>query len=172
MDIIKTGLNGVFEIHNKAFHDNRGSFVKTFHKDTFKEAGLATNFEESFYSTSKLNVIRGMHFQTPPNAHVKLVYVPIGEILDVVVDIRKDSDSYGKFYYTTLSQDNAKSLYIPEGFAHGFLTKSPITTVVYMTTAVHAPESDMGIHWDSFGFDWPISEPIVSDRDNKLPKLI
>ncbi|MEI8631931.1 dTDP-4-dehydrorhamnose 3,5-epimerase [Vibrio sp. PP-XX7] len=95
-----------------------------------------------------------MHFQIPPYDHAKLVYVTDGEILDVAVDIRKNSLTFGQYFSTVLSNENAKSLYIAKGFAHGFLTLSESATVVYMTTTVHAPKYDRGIRWDSFGFDW------------------
>lgn len=165
MIINPTELNGVFEIKNSIFEDQRGSFVKTFHWDTFAQYGLEAEFKESFYSVSKKNVLRGMHFQLPPHDHAKLVYVADGEILDVALDIRKDSPSFGRFFSTKLSDVNAKSLYMAKGFAHGFLTLSDSATVVYLTTSVHAPEYDSGVRWDSFGFDWGAKKPIVSQRD-------
>lgn len=168
MKIKSTGLEGVFQIENKKLLDHRGIFIKTFHADTFKEHGLDSDFSESYYSISKKNVLRGMHFQLPPDDHAKLVYVIQGEILDVVVDVTKKSQSFGQYFSTNLSFDNARSLYIARGFAHGFLTLSESATVVYLTTTVHAPESDSGIKWNSFGFDWMGVKPIVSDRDDKL----
>ena len=98
-----TNLDGVFEIENKKLIDERGAFIKTFHFDTYKEKGLEANFKESFYSVSKKNVLRGMHFQRPPHDHVKLVYVVAGEILDVAVDIRKNSSTFGKYFSVNLS---------------------------------------------------------------------
>lgn len=176
MIIKPTEIDGAFIIENKQFQDHRGLFVKTFHKETFRSHGLETDFQESFYSVSKNNVLRGMHFQLPPQDHAKLVYVVNGEILDVAVDIRNDSSAFGLFVAVDLSAGNGKSLYLPKGFAHGFLTLSENATVVYMTTTVHSPEHDAGIRWDSFGFDWGCQSPIVSDRDanfaslNSLPK--
>ena len=171
MQIISTNMDGLFEIKNKVFQDFRGEFIKTFHFGTFVEKGLECDFKESFYSVSNKNVLRGMHFQKPPHDHAKLVYVVTGEILDVAVDIRKDSETFGCYYATNLSYDNAKSLYMSKGFAHGFLTLSDTATVVYMTTSVHNPESDSGIRWDCFNYDWPISNPIVSIRDDNLKNL-
>lgn len=166
MIIKPTFLEGVFEVENKIFKDHRGLFVKTFQADVFKQYGLNYEFKESFFSVSKKDVLRGMHFQLPPNDHAKLVYVTHGEILDVAVDIRKESNTFGQFFSTRLSFDNANSLYMGKGFAHGFLTLSEFATVVYLITTEHAPKSDSGIKWDSFGFDWGVDQPIVSLRDN------
>lgn len=172
MQTISTNMDGLFEIENKVFHDARGKFVKTFHNDTFVANNLDCDFKESFYSVSNKDVLRGMHFQKPPHDHAKLVYVVAGEILDVAVDIRNDSETFGCYYATNLSFDNAKSLYMSRGFAHGFLTLSDSATVVYMTTSVHSPDDDSGIKWDCFGFDWNgITNPIVSDRDSKFSGL-
>lgn len=174
MNIVETELKGVYEIHNRKFEDNRGLFVKTFHESIFCEAGLETDFKESFYSVSKKGVLRGMHFQLPPHDHAKLVYVTDGEILDVAVDIRKESSTFGKYFSTILSGENAKSLYMVKGFAHGFLTLSHSATVVYQTTTVHSPENDSGIRWDSFGFNWHnniINTNLVSQRDQLFQTL-
>ncbi len=171
MNIVKTNLDGVFEIQNKKIEDERGAFIKTFHEDIFKEHGLDTDFKESFFSTSKKNVLRGMHFQIPPHDHAKLVYVTNGEILDVAVDVRKKSPTFGHFFSTILSRENAKSLYLAKGFAHGFLTLSESATVIYMTTSVYASEYDRGVRWDSFGFDWGIKFPIISERDSKFKRI-
>ena len=167
MKIIATEFLGLYEIENKIFQDKRGLFVKTFNFDDFVEGALEIEFKESFYSVSKKNVLRGMHFQLPPHDHAKLIYVVDGEILDVAVDIRRDSTTFGRYYAINLSSQNAKSLYMEKGFAHGFLTLSDSATVVYMTTSIHVPSSDTGIRWDSFGFDWNgIKKTIVSERDS------
>lgn len=172
MNIIKTNLDGVFEIQNKKFEDQRGVFIKTFHENIFKETGLESDFKESFFSISRKGVLRGMHFQLPPKDHAKLVYVTGGEVLDVAVDIRKGSLTYGQYFATILSQENAKSLYIGKGYAHGFLTISESATIVYLTSTVHSPENDTGIHWDSFGFDWGVKKPILSERDGSFQKIL
>lgn len=168
MKIISTDLSGVFEIENRVFTDHRGLFLKTFHETTFREAGLAAEFKESFYSISTKGVLRGMHFQLPPHDHEKLVYVSYGEILDVVVDIRPKSPTFGDFFSTILSSENHKSLYIAKGFAHGFLTLSKIATVMYSTSTVHSPDHDSGIRWNSFGFNWKEVDPIMSERDRNF----
>lgn len=174
MKITPTFLEGVFEIQNNKFEDVRGAFVKTFHSTTFIEHGLDIDFKESFYSVSKKGVLRGMHFQIPPHDHSKLVYVTHGEILDVAVDIRKTSPTFGEYFCTKLSAENANSLYMSKGFAHGFLTLSETATVVYQTTTVHEPSHDKGVRWDSFGFDWNnqnIDETLISERDKSFPAL-
>jgi len=169
--IEETDLPGLYIVHNKAFYDERGAFVKTFNEETFKHLGLVSEFRESFYSVSKKGVIRGMHFQLPPAAHVKLVYVIHGKIVDVVADIRKNSPTYGQYKAIELSSDAPCSLYIPIGFAHGFETISEDAIVVYMTTTVHNPKYDSGIRWDSFGYKWSTKMPIISRRDQKHPTL-
>ena len=171
MIIKKTNLEGVFEIENQIFKDHRGLFVKTFHSKIFADNDLEVNFKESFYSISKKNVLRGMHFQCPPHDHVKLVYVASGEIMDVAVDIRQQSPTFGNWYSTVLSSKNARSLYMGKGFAHGFLALSDLAIVVYLTSSVHSPESDSGIRWDSFGFEWGVEKPIISDRDANFNPL-
>ncbi len=145
--------------------DERGFFVKTFHESLFKNNGLQSHFKESYYSMSKKNIIRGMHFQLPPHEHEKLVYVTNGEILDVVVDIRKGSLTYGHYVTATL-KEKSDSIYIPKGCAHGFLTISDSATVVYNVSSVYEPTADAGIRWDSFGFDWlGVKKTIISKRD-------
>jgi len=174
MNFNKTTLDGLLEIENRRIEDSRGIFVKAFHKDSFSENGLDFDFKESFYSVSKQGVLRGMHFQLPPHDHSKLVYVTDGEILDVALDIRKDSPTFGEYFSTKLSAENTKSLYLPKGFAHGFLTLSNKATVVYMTTSIYEPDSDSGILWDSFGFNWRdnlIDNVLISERDKGFARL-
>ena len=171
MQINSTNIDGVFEIQNKRIEDDRGFFVKIFHSELFKKHRLDCDFKESYYSVSNKGVLRGMHFQLPPHDHEKLVYVTDGEILDVALDIRTESPTYGKYYSTQLSSDNAKSLYMGKGFAHGFLTLSDTATVVYLVTTVYAPDFDTGIHWNSFGLDWGVDEPALSERDKSFKKL-
>jgi dTDP-4-dehydrorhamnose 3,5-epimerase len=171
MKVLKTNLEGLYIIQNNVFRDKRGIFVKTFHKKVFEENNLETDFRESFFSISKKNVIRGMHFQLPPDDHVKLVYCAKGEILDVVVDLRKNSPTYGKFFSINLTGNNGKIIYIPKGFAHGFKSLTNNSVVVYMTTKEYSPKNDTGIRWDSFGFDWEIDNPIISERDKSFLPL-
>lgn len=171
MKITETLLAGVYIIEPDVFHDERGDFVKLFQKETFLDSKLECDFIESYYSISKKNVIRGMHFQTPPADHTKLVYVTSGKIMDVVVDIRAGSPSYGTYASTELSSENHKLLYIPSGFAHGFRSLQKNSCVVYSQTSKHALENDKGINIYSFGMDWGIKKPIVSARDQAFPNL-
>ncbi len=166
-----TPLAGVLLLKPRVFNDARGSFVKTFHEGIFRDFGLDFAVREEFFSTSHRGVIRGMHFQTPPADHAKLVYCLVGSVLDVVLDLRRDSSTFGRFHSQELSEENRFSLLIPSGFAHGFLALSEGATMVYKTTSVHAPECDAGIRWDGFGFTWPVSDPVVSGRDATFPSL-
>ena len=171
MKVLNTRFKDLKVIQGVTFKDNRGFFVKTFHSELFKKHRLDCDFKESFYSVSKKGVLRGMHFQLPPHDHEKLVYVTDGEILDVALDIRIDSPTYGKYYSTQLSSDNAKSLYMGKGFAHGFLTLTDSATVVYLITSVYASDFDSGIHWNSFGLDWGVYDPVLSERDKSFKGL-
>jgi len=169
MRIKKTKINGLRIIKPNIFCDNRGRFVKIFHSQTFKEFGLETTFVESYYSLSNKNVIRGMHFQIPPEDHYKLVFVPAGKIIDVILDIRKKSKTFGKFETFELSSENGYFLYIPKGCAHGFISLADNTNVTYLQTTMYNGNCDKGIAYDSFGFDWNCEEPIISERDLKFP---
>lgn len=166
----ETDIGGVYKITNDHFTDDRGSLTKTFTKQTFLENGLPTEFPETFFSVSKKGVIRGMHFQTPPTICGKLVYVTFGSILDVILDIRPDSDTYGKYIKVELSKDNHTAIYIPEGCAHGFLAKENSCTM-YMQTKMRDANYEGGISYNSFGMDWGIENPTLSERDQTLPTL-
>ncbi len=168
MNFIETKLEGVYIIEQSVFADDRGCFVKTFHKDTFLEKGLESSFSESYYSESKKDVIRGMHFQTPPYDHAKIATVIVGEIIDVILDIRPQSPTYGKYITVDLSRENRKSVYIPKGCAHGFMSLKNDSVVYYMTSTVYAPNNDAGIKWNTFGYDWNVKNPIISDRDKNF----
>jgi dTDP-4-dehydrorhamnose 3,5-epimerase len=171
MNIEKTLLDGVYVINNFLAQDERGTFVKTFNKQNFVNTGLNFEIRESYFSISKKNVIRGMHFQLPPSDHGKLVYVPVGSILDVVVDIRKTSSTYKKFISMELSATNRKSIFIPTGMAHGFKSMENNTITVYNVTAEYDSKSDQGILFDSFGFDWQAEQVIMSSRDLEFMTL-
>lgn len=145
--------------------DQRGEFIKTFHKKDYVAAGIDFTLRESFYSVSAKNVIRGMHFHHPPFAHQKLVFCTHGCILDVALDLRTHSPTYGQSVSAELSQHNSKALWIPEGFAHGFLTLSDTATTFYLVSGEYQSTADDGVHFNSFGFDWPVKQPILSARD-------
>jgi dTDP-4-dehydrorhamnose 3,5-epimerase len=166
-----TELDGVKLLQPAVFHDDRGSFVKTFHRDQFRELGLAFEPREQFFSTSHRDVIRGMHFQLPPVDHAKLVFCLQGAVLDVVLDLRKASRTFRKFTFRELSEANRSCLFIPRGCAHGFISLTEPSLMVYQTSTVHDPACDAGVRWDSFGFPWPEVEPILSARDRAFPTL-
>ena len=168
MEFVKTEIEGLYLIKPNIFEDNRGKFIKTFHLDTLEAHGLKGDFKEGFYSISQKDVLRGMHFQTPPHDHEKLVYVANGAILDVLLDIRKDSPTYGKHVSQELSAKNGYIFYVPKGCAHGFLSLEENTNVTYMQTTVYADGHDGGINYNSFGFDWNIDNPIISGKDEEL----
>jgi dTDP-4-dehydrorhamnose 3,5-epimerase/CDP-3, 6-dideoxy-D-glycero-D-glycero-4-hexulose-5-epimerase len=168
MKICSTEFSDLYVLEFDSFKDNRGEFIKTIHKDTFVEKKLEFQFLESFYSISKKNVFRGMHFQFPPNDHVKLVHVIKGGIVDVVLDLRSQSPSFGKYFSIELSDYNRKGVYIGKGFAHGFLSLENETIVEYHTTTVQSKESEGGVKWDSFGYALPIKESIISERDSSF----
>lgn len=158
-------LSGAYLITLPAPTDNRGLFVKTFHDSTLQANGIDFQLKESYFSISKKDVIRGMHFQTPPYHHSKVVFCPQGAILDVIVDLRKGSLTYGQYYAHELSQKNHKAYYIPEGFAHGFKALTDDAMTYYLVSSEHNKAHDTGIRYDSFGMDWGTSEPVISERD-------
>lgn len=171
MKLVPTELPGVQIIHPQIFQDLRGSFVKTFHACQFRELGLDFVPREEFFSTSAKGVMRGMHFQLPPAAHAKLVYCITGRVLDVVLDLRKNSSSFGRSCVRELSAINREMFFIPIGCAHGFLALEENTAMVYQTSTVHSSAHDTGVRWDSFGFDWPVKKPVLSERDKNFPGL-
>lgn len=170
-EIRPLSIPGAFEIKNPIFRDGRGSFCKTVHREQFQKLGLSTDFAEQFYTVSKRNVLRGLHFQTPPYEHNKLVYCVFGQILDVVVDLRRSSPQYGQVASLRLDSDGHNSVYIPRGCAHGFLSLSEDSVVSYAVTSVHSPQHDSGILWKSIPFDWGIANPVLSSRDQQFVGL-
>lgn len=171
MKIINTKIQGLKILEPKIFKDDRGIFIKNFNDEFFKENSLEIYIKETYYSISHRDVIRGMHFQTPPYDHIKLVYVPYGSIIDVVLDIRKNSPTYGQYFSTEISNKDGKILVIPKGLAHGFKSLEDNTNVTYMQTSCYAPNNDFGIRYDSFGFEWECESPKLSDRDKSFPTI-
>jgi len=165
MKIIETHFDGLLVLETTNFTDNRGSFQKLFNFDFFKENNLDNEFKEFYFSVSEKNVIRGMHFQLPPFEHTKLVYVSKGNIMDVVVDLRKQSNTYNQYFNIELNEYDARYLYIPKGFAHGFLSLEDGSIVNYAQTSCYSKEHDSGIAYNSFGFEWGVKNPIISTRD-------
>ena len=145
---------------------------RVYNEKSFAEAGIAVRFVQDNHSFSRpISVLRGLHFQTPPREHAKLVYCVQGSVLDVAVDLRVGSPTYGQHIEYTLSEDNAHMLYLPAGVAHGFYTLSPQALMMYKVTSTYAPENDSGILWSSIGIDWPDADPILSGRDRRFAAL-
>jgi len=164
-----TTLPQVLKIEPKQIGDDRGTFIKMYNEELYRLAGISMPFGELFFSTSKKDVLRGFHFQNPPYGLEKLVWVIQGEILDVVIDLRKESTTYGKCYAEYLSATTSTALYMPEGTGHAFLCLSQECCVMYCTSRVFSPGDDTGIRWDSVGFNWPVQSPVLSAKDKNLP---
>ena len=160
----KSLKNEIEIIENYPFFDFRGSFLKIANNEL---GGI--QIDEVFYSVSEKNVIRGFHLQKNPNQIKKIVTCVKGEIVDVCIDIRKNSKNFGKIYEYTLNSENNKSLFIPYGFAHAFLSNSSETIVLYLQSGEHVQSSEIGFNPLSAGFDWGVKNPIISDRDLSLP---
>lgn len=171
MELTETSLPGCYLVLCDFTEDERGRFVKTFHDARFTELGLRTDWREEYYSVSARNVLRGMHFQIPPADHAKLAHCAAGEVLDVIVDLRVGSPSFGQCASFLLSAAGGDSVYIPSGMAHGFLSLREGSIVHYSVTSVYSREHDAGILWNSLTFDWPIDNPVVSGRDSRHPRL-
>ena len=168
MKKIATTINGCFRLEPNIFHDERGRFVKVYRGDVFRELGLEWNFAEEYYSVSKQRVLRGLHFQIPPKDCAKLVYCVQGSVLDVAVDLRADSSTYGEHLTYQLSADNGHILYFPTGIAHGFYTLSAEAILVYKVTSTYSQAHDTGILWNSVSINWPDPTPLISERDRQF----
>ena len=172
MKLIETGINGCYEIFPKIFEDHRGLFVKPYNIEEFKKIGIRFKVYESFFVTSNLNVLRGMHFQAPPKSVDKLITCLDGKVFDVLIDLRKNSISYLHTFTTILDSELRNMIFAPKGIAHGYYTLMDNSLVLYGCSNVHFPRKDIGIKWDSIGVQWPIvSEPIISDKDSNFIKL-
>jgi dTDP-4-dehydrorhamnose 3,5-epimerase len=168
MNVVKTKLEGLYLVEPKVFEDARGYFLESYNKQSFKQNGIDVNFVQDNQSLSCKGTLRGLHFQKPPYAQAKLVRAITGLILDVVVDIRKNSSTYGKYFSIVLSGENKRMLYIPEGFAHGFLALEDNSLIQYKCSNLYNKESEGGLIWNDpdINIDWGIDyEPIISDKD-------
>ena len=171
MQIEKTEIEGLLIIKPKVFEDDRGHFFESFNKTVFLKNGLSLEFVQDNQSLSNKNVLRGLHFQSPPYAQGKLIRVIKGSVLDVAVDIRKSSSTYGKHISIELSEYNKTMFYIPEGFAHGFLTLEDNTIFSYKCTNFFNKESEGSLFWNDrdLNINWGITNPILSDKDKVAP---
>lgn len=169
----KTAISGLEVITPRVFEDSRGFFMETYAKAPFEIAGIRGELVQLNHSRSTRGVLRGLHFQRAPFAQAKLVRCSRGEILDVAVDIRSGSPTRGKWVSLSLSESNRKMLYVPRGFAHGFLTVSDVAEVQYGVDNVYAPDHEGGLVWNDpeLAIDWPIKRPILSEKDRAWPRL-
>jgi dTDP-4-dehydrorhamnose 3,5-epimerase len=167
MNLIKTKIEGLFLIEPDVFPDPRGYFFESFQKEKFQALGIDVDFLQDNESMSQKNVLRGLHFQIPPFEQGKLVRVVRGSVLDVAVDIRKKSKTYGQWESSVLSAENKLMMWIPEGFAHGFITLEDDTIFQYKCTNYYNRESECGIIWNDpdLQIDWGIDKPLVSEKD-------
>jgi dTDP-4-dehydrorhamnose 3,5-epimerase len=167
MNIVETGFEGLLVIESRVYHDSRGYFFEGYNKNTLAEKGLDITVAQTNISKSEANVVRGLHFQNPPFAQGKLIRVLKGAVLDVVVDIRKESSTYGKYYSLELTEENCKALWVPEGFAHGFKTLEDETLFYYDCTKVYNKDFEGSVLWNdpSLNIEWDIADPILSPKD-------
>jgi dTDP-4-dehydrorhamnose 3,5-epimerase len=171
MDFTELSITGCYIVRNSLHTDQRGRFFKPFVASAFLAQGLAIDFREQYYSSSGLNVLRGMHFQLPPHQHAKLVYCVAGKALDVLLDLRIGSSTFGRYCSFELAEEQGQGVYIAPGVAHGFLSLSINTMLVYNVTSEYSSEHDCGISWNSFGFSWGIDNPVLSARDREFQGL-
>jgi dTDP-4-dehydrorhamnose 3,5-epimerase len=167
MEIIETGLKGLVVIKPRVFEDPRGYFFESYNKEQYHKAGLTMDFVQDNQSLSHTGVLRGLHFQNPPHAQGKLVRVITGAVFDVAVDIRKSSETYGKWYGIDLTEENKTMMYIPEGFAHGFLTLRDNTIFSYKCTNLYNKSSEDCLLWNDpqIGVNWNVKDPLLSAKD-------
>lgn len=171
MRIGHTKIEGLFVIDGFRFNDLRGSLIKPYSKTFFEDSGLNINldFKETWFTKSHKDVIRAMHLQVGQFACEKLVSVIQGSVLDVILDLRKESKTFSQTFELELNENNSKALYIPKGCAHGYKVLDDNTLTMYMATEVNVPKDDVGIRWDSFEYDWGLDNPIISVKDQELP---
>ncbi len=175
MNIIETTLPGLLIIEPNLYRDSRGYFTEAYNRRQWQEAGIKAEFVQDNQSMSSYGVMRGLHFQRPPHAQAKLVSCVVGSVLDVAVDIRRGSPTYGRCEAIELTADNHRQLFIPRGFAHGFAVLSPTAVFQYKCDNYYAPQAEGGISIldPSLGIDWriPLTEAILSDKDTLHPLL-
>lgn len=173
MKVTETALPGVLLLEPRRFGDARGFFSESWNRKTLASHGIEIDFVQDNHSmSSAVGTLRGLHFQTPPSAQAKLVRCGRGSLYDVAVDIRKGAPTYGQWVGYELSYENGRQLLIPEGFAHGFVTREADTEVIYKCSDYYDAEADGGVRWDSCGVDWGLTgAPVLSEKDEKAPAL-
>jgi dTDP-4-dehydrorhamnose 3,5-epimerase len=173
IDVTPLAIPEVKLVTPRVFRDERGFFLERYRRDRFERAGITCEFVQDNHSRSQRGTIRGLHFQRPPHAQAKLVSVTRGEIFDVAVDIRVGSPTYGRWVGAVLNDDSLHQLFVPPGFAHGFVVRSESADVLYKVDAPYAPAAEGGLRWDdpALGIDWGGVDAIVSEKDQHLPML-
>lgn len=175
MNVIKTKIEGVVIIEPRVFRDDRGYFFESFSQQRFNELVAPVNFVQDNESRSTYGVLRGLHFQKPPYAQSKLVRVVKGVVLDVAVDLRKDSPTFGQYEQVLLSEDNKRQFFIPQGLAHGFVVLSPEAVFQYKCDNYYAPQAEGSVRWDDpqININWqlPLGDILLSEKDKKAPLL-
>lgn len=169
---LETGLGGLALIEPEVFGDERGFFVETFSREAWRELGVEAEFVQHNHSRSLAGTVRGLHFQTTPG-QAKLLRCPRGKIFDVAVDLRRKSPTYGQWEGYILDDEKHHQLFVPIGFAHGFCVLSETADVTYLVSSLYDPSTEAGICWDDpeVGVEWPVSEPLLSQRDIEAPTL-
>jgi dTDP-4-dehydrorhamnose 3,5-epimerase len=172
VQVIATGLPGVLIVEPRVYADPRGLFFESYNQRDFAPQGIVDVFVQDNHSRSVQGTLRGLHYQTAPG-QAKLVRVAVGEVFDVAVDIRWGSPTYGQWVGVTLSAENHRQLYIPVGYAHGFCVTSAWAEFLYKCSSYYAPDKERGIAWDdpALAIPWPVSSPILSERDRRHPLL-
>lgn len=172
MQIHTTRLDGVIIVEPKVFKDPRGIFLETYQENRYRENGIPCPFVQDNLSYSVKNTLRGLHYQHP-HGQAKLVNVVKGEVFDVAVDIRKGSPTFGRWVGVTLSSENHRQMFIPEGFAHGFCVLSDHAVFTYKCSEFYYPQAEHGIVWNDpqIGIEWPVASPLLSDKDGQYPHL-
>jgi len=173
MKFEKLSIPGLYLLTLDSHLDERGFFLERHRDEWFRAQGIEVSFVQDNHSQSKKGVLRGLHFQSKPKEQDKLVWVVRGKIWDVAVDIRKDSKTFGKYEAVELSEENQQMFFIPKGFAHGFVTLSEKADVLYKTSEYYSKKNDKGLLWNDpeVGIKWPMENPIVSEKDSRLPSL-
>ncbi len=173
MIVSETALPDVLILEPARYGDSRGFFSESWNRNRMADAGITIDFVQDNHSLSERSgTLRGLHFQSPPFAQAKLVRCGRGSLLDVAVDIRRGSPTYGRWVAETLSFENGKQLLVPEGFLHGFLTLEPMTEIVYKCSNFYDADSDGAVRWDSCGIAWNVSDtPVLSQKDDNAPLL-
>ncbi|MDY0306671.1 MAG: dTDP-4-dehydrorhamnose 3,5-epimerase [Desulfovibrio aminophilus] len=170
MRVVPTEFPGLLVVEPRVFRDDRGFFLETWSREAFRGAGLDVDFVQDNHGHSRTSgVLRGFHLQRPPKAQAKLVWVPRGAVLDLALDLRRGSPTYGRVFRQELNAQNQLRLFLPRGFAHAYLTLEPDTDFCYKVDAPYAPELEEGIRWDDPDLDcrWPVAEPVLSAKDRQ-----